>query len=89
LSQPAEFGVLCIPKPYFGDDDRVNLRANSLQQGEDDVPMEGSESIQSQGQSNSKEVQEAIQAVREFIEDQGYYPAVPVNACSKLMTLIT
>ena len=51
--------------------------------------MGGNESGQSQSQSNSKEVQEAIQVVREFIEDQGYDPTVPVSACSKLVTLIT
>jgi len=89
LSQQGEFGVLCILKPYFGDDDHANLRANSLQQGEDDVPMGSTKGDQFQSQSNSKEVQEDIQVVREFIEDQGYYPAVPVNACSKLVTLIT
>ena len=35
-----------------------NLRANSLQQGEDDVPMGGNESEQVQRQSTPKEVQE-------------------------------
>ena len=54
-----------------------------------DVPMGGNESGQSQSQTNYKEVQEAIQVVGEFIKDQGYNPAVPVSACSKLVSLIT
>jgi len=94
IDLPGEYGVSYIfnvadLKPYFEDDHLENLRANSLQQGEDDALMEGNESGKSQSQSNSKEVQEAIQVVREFIEDQGYYLVVPVSACIKLVTLIT
>jgi len=44
---PGEFGVpymfnVAGLKPYFSDDNLENLRVNSLQHGEDDVPMEGS-----------------------------------------------
>jgi len=43
---PGEYGVSCTfnvadLKPYFDDDNLENLRANSLQQGEDDAPMKG------------------------------------------------
>ena len=89
LSQPGEFGVLCILKPYFGDDDHANLRANSLQQGEDDVPMGSTKGDQVQRQSNLKGVQEAIQVMRKLKEDQCNCPAVPDSKCSNFASLIT
>jgi len=76
-------------KPYFDDDHRENLRENSLQQGEDDVPVESNARGQSQSESNAEEAQEAIQVVRKFIGEQGYYPAVPISACGNLVTIIT
>jgi len=67
----------------------LELVSNTPAQGPYDVPMGSNEGDQVQGQSNPKEVQEAIQVVRKFIEDQGYYPAVPVSACNNLVTKIT
>ena len=54
-----------------------------------DVPMEGKEGDQIQSHFSPKEVQEAIQVMRKFNEEQCYYPAVPVSTCSRLVTLIT
>ena len=75
---PGEYGVSCTfnaadLKPHFGDDNLENLRENSLQQGEDDVPKGSNGSDQVQRQLNPKEVQDAIHVVRKLIEDQGHY----------------
>ena len=56
-----EYGVSCTfnvanLKPYFDYDKLENLRANSLQKGEDDIPMGSNEGDQVQRQSNPKEV---------------------------------
>ena len=60
-----EYGVSCTfnvmdLNPYFDDDKLANLRANSLQQGKDDVPMGNNEGDQVQRQSNLKEVRKAF-----------------------------
>jgi len=91
---PWEYGVsstfnLADLKPYFDDDKLENLRENSLQQGEDDVPIGSNEGDQVQRQSNPKEVQEVVQVVRKLMEDQGHYPAVLDSKYSKLVTLFT
>ena len=56
-----EYGVSCTfnvtdLKPYFDDDKLENLRANSLQQGEDAEPMGSNERDKVQRQSNPKGV---------------------------------
>lgn len=95
LSQPGEFGVLCILKPYFDDDHLENLRANSFQQGEDDVPMgskgNSNESDQVQGQATPtpKEVQEATKVMREPLDNLDHDPTMLVNKGNNLLTLIT
>ena len=53
INLPREYGVSCTfnvedLKPYYVDDKFENMRANSLQQWEDDAPMEDHEERQSQ-----------------------------------------
>jgi len=59
IDLPGEYGVSCTfsvadLRPYFDDDHLENLRAISLQLGEDDVPMGGNENEQVQRQSTPR-----------------------------------
>jgi len=65
------------------------LRANSLQQGEDDVSMGGDESEQAPRQSTPKEVQEATRVMRKSMEDQDHCPAFLISKNSNLVSIIT
>ena len=92
IDLPREYGVSCTLnvtdlKPYYNDNKLKNLRANSLQQGEDNAPMEDHDEDQSQEIPKSKDVQEVLKIVRNQLEDQGsYFPVLSTN--TSLLTLV-
>jgi len=51
-------------KTYFEDDDLENLRENSFQQWEDDIPVEGHIDDHANGLLKFKDVQETLQTMR-------------------------
>ena len=91
IDLPGEYGVsstfnVADLKPYYDDDKFENLRANSLQQGEDDAPMEAHDEGQSQEMPKLKEVQEVLKIMRNQLKDQGsYFSVIP----SKRLTFLT
>ena len=75
-------------KPYYEDDLLENLRANSFQQGEDNVPKEDHDHGQAQERPKSKEIQEVLKVMRNQLEDQVSYCPVLSSASSNFLTLV-
>jgi len=94
IDLPGEYGVSCTLnvaelKPYYPNDLLENLRANSFQQGEDDVPMEDHDDGQPQEVLTSREIQEVHKVMRNQLEDQVSYYLVLSSKISNLLTLVS
>ena len=66
-----------------------NLRANSFQQGEDDVPMEGHVDDHANKLPKPKDVEEMLRAIWNHQEGQELPYSGPLNWGSNFVTLIT
>jgi len=89
-----EYGVSCTfnvadLSPYFEDDHLENLRSNSLQQGEDDAPMEDQEGEQVEHPLKSKEVQHLLLTIGELQGESGLLTLGLASRSNHLVTLIT
>jgi len=86
IDLPGEYGVSCTfnvidLKPHYDGDNLENLRANSLQQGEDDAPLVNHD----EGQPKSKDLQELLKLVRNQLGAQeDYFSILPSKSLAFL-----
>jgi len=93
IDLPGQYGFSCTfnvadLKPYYEDDLHENLRANSFQQGEDDVPLDDHDNDQAQGLPKSKEIQGVLKVMRNQLEGQVTYCSVLSSASSNFLTFV-
>jgi len=75
-------------KPYYEDDPGENLRANSFQYRENDVPIEDHDDCQSEELPKSKEIQDVLKVMRNELEDKVSYCLVISSIISNFLALV-